>query len=359
MLREMYESRALMPVWDDGTQVWENRRKEIIKLLCEEEYGFMPRSHDSLTCETLSEDSLFCAGKVTLSKIMLTATFGEDKFSFPIYASIPKSSEKLPFFVCVNFTPNVPDKFLPIEEICDRGFAVISFGYQDIAADASDIIAEKTGRPDRLKDILFGNTRKEKNHCGKIGLWAWALSRAMDYACTLDSLDHDRAAAVGHSRLGKTALLAGMLDERFSCVISNDSGCSGASVSRMKIGETIRNITDKFPYWFCENYKKYADKEDTLPFDQHFLLASIAPRKVYVTGASENTWGDPYSAFLSCFAANEVYEKLGMKGFVCADRMPEAGERFHEGNIGYHLRKGTHYLGREDWNNFIDYLTRN
>lgn len=168
----------------------------------------------------------------------------------------------------------------------------------------------------------------------------------------------NRASVVGHSRLGKTALLAGALDERFSCVISNNSGCSGAAVSRGKEGETIRHITTAFDYWFCENYQKYADKEDTLPFDQHFLLAAIAPRRLYVASASDDLWADPVSEFLGCFAANEVCDKLGIKGLVSKDRLPLAGEYYHDGTIGFHLRKGSHYLGREDRNLFMDYLEK-
>lgn len=181
----------------------------------------------------------------------------------------------------------------------------------------------------------------------------------MDYAYTLDCFDFNRAAVVGHSRLGKTALWAGALDERFTHVISNNSGCSGAAITRQKKGERIRDIIRVFSRWFCDNYQKYVDKEELLPFDQHFLVAAIAPRKVYVASAIEDEWADPVSEFLSCYAASEVYEKLGLKGFISSDRLPEAGEYFHEGNIGYHLRKGTHYLSREDWNLFMDYMEKN
>lgn len=376
-LKSMLNERNLMPVWEESRSdrtenqsCWAAKRKEILNLLCEEEYGFMPKQHDSLRWEVLEEDTSFCAGKATLQKVLLTAAFGTDSFSFPIYAAIPNAPGKHPFFVLINFSDKVPDKYLPSEEICDRGYGVISFWCEDVAADD----AKHSGVSDELKELLLRcyNLKAAAfpdaplspdepalhpgNRFGKIRLWAWAASRAMDYACSLDSLDAGRAAVVGHSRLGKTALLAGALDERFSCVISNDSGCSGAAISRGKVGERIQNITDVFDYWFCPNYKNYAEKEETLPFDQHFLLAAIAPRKVYVASAAEDLWADPVSEFLSCAAASEIYEKLGLKGLVCPDRLPEAGEHFHEGNIGYHLRKGTHYLSREDWNLFMDYL---
>lgn len=343
-----------MPIWDEHRCSWEERRKEIVKLLCEEEYGFMPKQHDRLTWKVLSEDADFCAGKATLSKVMLTAGFGEDEFSFPIYVSIPNGEGKYPFFVHINFFDRMPEDYMPFEEICERGFGAVFLYYEDVAADDD----KKTGAPDHLKKILFKDVEKQKNHCGKLGMWAWGVSRAMDYACTLKKLDLSRAAVVGHSRLGKTALLAGLQDERFAYVISNDSGCSGAAVTRGKAGESMTKISTTFDYWFCENYYKYRGREEELPFDQHFLLAAMAPRKVYVGSASKDQWADPYSEFLSCYAADEVYRKLGMKGFVCEDRWPKVGEKFQEGNIGYHLREGSHYFSRVDWNLYMDFIER-
>ena len=157
---------------------------------------------------------------------------------------------------------------------------------------------------------------------------------------------------------GKTALVTGATDERFAMAHSNDSGCSGAAITRGKVGESTAKICEVFPYWFCENYKKYADNEDAMPFDQHYLIASIAPRKAYVASAIEDTWADPSHEMLACVAASETYENAGLTGFVCEDRLPETGDRFHEGNIGYHLRAGTHYFGREDWLISMEYFKK-
>ena len=211
---------------------------------------------------------------------------------------------------------------------------------------------------DPLVEILYKGIEKQPYHAGKIRMWAWAASRALDYALTLECLDPDRAAVIGHSRLGKTALVAGMLDERFKMVISNDSGCSGAAILRGKKGEMIEKITNVFPHWFCDNYKKYAGKEDEQPFDQHFLVAASAPRHVYVASAELDWWADPVSEFLSCYAADEVYRRLGLTGFVCEDVIPQPLCKYQEGMIGYHVRTGDHYLGREDWNLYMDYMDK-
>ena len=178
----------------------------------------------------------------------------------------------------------------------------------------------------------------------------------MDYAMTLPELDHGRISVVGHSRLGKTALLTGALDPRFFCAFSNDSGCSGAALARQNTGETVRKIVDRFPYWFCERYGKYADREDTLPFDQHWLLAANASHRVYVASAAGDAWACPENEYLSCVAASDYFRAMGRAGFVHPNRLPEIGDCFHEGQIGYHLRGGTHYLSREDWLYYMRYL---
>lgn len=352
MLKELCKQRALPPVWADKSVNWEARRAEILRLLCEEEYGVMP-VHDSIHWDILSEKP-FCAGKAILRKVLLTVRFGEEEFSFPIYASIPTRAGKHPFFVHINFRENVPDRYMPSEEICDRGFAVLSFCYHSVTVD--EVNPGGANYTQGLNSLLFKHRERADNACGKIAMWAWGASRVLDYAMTLDSLDCHQAAVVGHSRLGKTALLAGALDSRFACAISNDSGCSGAAISRGKAGESVKYITTAFPHWFCRNYRKYADHESELPFDQHFLIAAQAPRLVYVASAVEDEWSDPDSEYLSCFAASEVWQRLGKKGFICPDRLPRAGEKFHEGDIGYHVRYGSHYFSREDWNHFMDFL---
>lgn len=189
-------------------------------------------------------------------------------------------------------------------------------------------------------------------------MWAWAAHRALDYAYTIDCFDADCAIVCGHSRLGKTALLAAATDERFLFSHSNDSGCCGSAISRGKDGEKLKDIIKVFPYWFCENFYKYSDKENDQPFDQHFLLSCIAPRYAYVASAAEDLWADPAYEMLNCVASSEYYEKLGVKGFVCEDRLPQIGDEYHEGHIGYHLRSGLHYFGREDWQRVIKYINR-
>ena len=261
---------------------FEKRRKEIKALLEEHIYGSFPKAPDHLGVNLESCNNGFCAGKASLSKLIFTVTVGEEKFSFPVSAVIPRDKTNLPAFVFINFRHDVPDKYLPSEEIADRGYAVFSFCYTDITSDDENF-SDKVAK-------LLSPERRTQNSPGKIAMWAWAAMRVMDYLETLDYIDLSSVAVIGHSRLGKTALLASAFDERFKYAISNDSGCSGAAITRGKRGEGILEITNRFGYWFSKKYAKYATDVNTLPLDQHFLLAASAPRKILIGSAKEDIW---------------------------------------------------------------------
>jgi len=323
-------------------------REQMISAMLENVYGKIPPTPKDI-CFEVQKDIIrnFCAGKAICNKVTATCKLESKAFSFPFYVTLPTDQKKHPFFIHINFRPDVPDRYQPTEELIDNGFAVLSFCYNDITKDNNDFT-------DGLAGVLYPDgIRKNNTDAGKIAMWAWAAQRVMDYAQTLtDFLDMNCAIVCGHSRLGKTALLAAATDERFTFAYSNDSGCSGAAITRKKQGETVSKICEVFPYWFCEKYKEYAEKEMNMPFDQHFLVASIAPRKVLIGSASEDVWADPISEQLCCFAASPAFEK----GFDCPDRKAEIGEEFLSGDIGFHLRKGLHYFSREDWNKLIKFI---
>lgn len=333
---------------------FEKRRVELKKILEEEIYGVMPPKPDHLDFDTVSEDSVFCAGKAPLRKYSMTLTFGDKKYTIPFYSVIPKSDKPLPAFVHINFRDAVPDKYMPSEELCDRGFAVFSFCYNDVSVDdpATDKLRDKVA-----KYLL--PARRAKNSPGKIAIWAWFAMRVMDYIETLDCIDKDNVAVVGHSRLGKTALVAGAFDERFKYVISNCSGCSGAAITRGKIGESVQRITNVFPHWFCKNYLDNADVFESRGFDQNFLMALTAPRHLLVGSAEEDLWADPTSEFLCLAETNKVYNLYGMKGLIHNDEIPAPGTVLSDGDASYHHRHGKHYFSREDWLVYMDFIDKN
>lgn len=325
-------------------------REEMLEIMQREVYGHIPQKPDRLEW-TVKNNYIgnFCAGKATAQYVELTSYWGEKSFKFPFMAVIPTTEGPHPFFIHINFRPNVPDRYMHTEEIIDRGFACLSFCYEDVTKDNGDFTSGLAG-------VLYERGERKPTDPGKIAMWAWAAQRVMDYAMEEPRLDKSCAIVCGHSRLGKTALLCGATDERFAFAHSNDSGCSGAAITRGKVGEKVADITNMFPYWFCETYKQYADRESEMPFDQHYMLASMAPRYVYVASAEKDIWAAPDSEMLSCVAASPAYEEQGLSGFVCENRLPEVGDVYHEGHIGFHMRAGTHYFSREDWNILIDFI---
>jgi hypothetical protein len=185
--------------------------------------------------------------------------------------------------------------------------------------------------------------------------WAYTASQMMDYLQTRTEADKTKIGISGHSRLGKTALLAAALDERFAFTCPNNSGCSGVALSHghCESAERIEDIVKRFSYWFCPNYQKYLGKDNELPFDQHCLVALVAPRKVYVGAAIEDVWADTDNQFLSCVAASKVWELYEKDGLLSPDRLPVCGDEFIDGNVGFHLRKGKHYHSRSDWQVYL------
>lgn len=243
-----------------------------------------------------------------------------------------------------------PNGFWPALEIARRGFATATFQVADVDPDQNE------GFKDGVH-TLFDKPPRGPDAWGTIAAWAWGTSRVIDALEKEPALDARKIAVVGHSRGGKTALWCGAQDPRVALVISNNSGCTGAALARRKHGEKVADINRNFPHWFCENYKRYNGKEETLPVDQHQLIGLIAPRLAYVASAAADDWADPTGEFLSCVHAGPVYRLHGLTG-LGTDTMPEAGGKLHTGSIGYHLRPGKHDLTLADWQHFMDFADR-
>lgn len=350
-LQQRLAARRLPPLdFPASATGWWQRQQEIARLLCEEAYGQLPPPPLHLEAQELFFGERFCAGKAPLRQLRLTATLPEGSFSFPISLAIPKKEQPCPAIVYISFRRDFPDKYLPVEELVDRGYAVASFCFTDVTEDNSDF---RSG----LAGVLDVN-RNCTDAPGKLILWAWAAMRILDYLRTLPQVDARHISVAGHSRMAKAALLASGLDSRFYAVLANEPGCMGGALTRDKAGEKLEDICESFPYFFAPRLLDYVGREQELPFDQHFLLALNAPRKLYVASAANDLWADPVSEFLGCLAASQVWEQLKVPGLVGGTRVPRTGTVLNAGCIGYHLREGEHYLSRYEWQQFLDFLDK-
>ena len=357
VLKNALESRGLIPLlkFNAGGDVnagnWGKRRAELLDILRENIYGHTPPSPNAVSGSVKYESADAYAGKVVERHVAITFDTPAGDCSFPVYLFIPKSPKPVPLFLNLAFRDKLPDRYLPIEEITDNGFALAVLCYTDavndnLGGDYSDGLAK-----------LYVRGERKAGEWGKIGMWAYCASRVYDYLRTVPEINPERVAVVGHSRLGKTALWCGAQDERFWAAISNNSGFGGAAIARHGTGERVDDFRRCGSWdWFCPRFLSFIGREDELPYDQHMLLALIAPRLLLIGSAELDQGADPESEFLSALAAAPVWEMLGQKGLVTPDELPHAETVLTGGNIGYHLRPGQHFFSRIDWGRYMDFL---
>ncbi len=356
-----------------NAKMWvEKRRPEILSLFEEEVYGKIPGKLDISSYEVLETGSTALNDKAIRKQVLLKFQKQGNELEVNILMYLPKNVEKAPLFVGYNFSGNhtvVKDEevFVTIndnkasEQSRGRGSKrwaldkIIAAGYGLATIYYGEIDPDKNDFSDGIHPFFYNDnqTRQAANEWGSISAWAWGLTKAMDYFEKDENIDPSKVIVMGHSRLGKTSLWAGAIDERFAVVISNNSGCGGAAISRRAIGETVKRMNEKFPHWCCSNYNAYNDNVNALPVDQHLLIALIAPRPVYIASAEEDKWADPKGEFLSGLHATPVYNLFGKEGITITE-MPEVNQA-HQNTIGYHIRTGKHNVTDYDWDQYIKF----
>ncbi len=350
---------------------------QILKFFDSEIYGAIPPRAKEIEFDLFenSPDALDSIAERRQYKITVSDKNGE--LSFHVLLYIPKGAKNVPAFICPNFWGNdsISDEKevkqienpafkgkkrfergqrasrIPVREIVSRGYAIATFCYEELYNDNKSQEAREKS--------VYSIFPKEYNviNNGAISAWAWGNMRVMDLLETIPEIDTTHVGVVGHSRLGKTALLTASHDKRFAYACVNNSGCMGDALSKRKYGESIASMTNvNFPYWFVPSFKKYAENEGALPYDQHHLLATIAPRMLYTTSATEDYWADPEGQLLGLINACPAFALFGGREFPTLSAL-RINTPFH-GDVAYHIRKGKHSITPYDWKNFMDYAEK-
>lgn len=321
-------------------------REKTLRWFLENEYGVRPSCAEKadVSFGQIGLDAVVMNGAAIRKRVRITYSGPYGTNSFAVTAFIPQLMKPAPAFLLIcnrNPLENIDparikrSEFWPAEEIVQRGYAAIAFFNGDVAPDWD------TGN---VKGV-FSCFEKEGPYRGKslwgtLSAWAWGASRVMDWIETESLLDAKHVAVVGHSRGGKSALIAGVTDRRFAMVCSNDSGCSGAKLNRMDLpkSEHLQDICSTFPYWFCKNYIKWVNREEEMPFDQHQWVALIAPRLVAIGSAKDDPRAGPLGEEMCC--------QLARKAWIDPT------------DVDYHIRPGMHDLTMVDWLAYMDFADR-
>lgn len=331
------------------------RRPELLELFSSRVYGRVPATPYKMNFSISKEDPNAMNGLATLKLIEINISAQSKSLTIHLGLFIPNQSKKpAPVFllICnrapsnIDFTRSVKSEFWPAEEAIARGYAIAAFDNADVDPDKDD------GFKNGIHALL--DSCRTSESWGTLAAWAWGASRCLDYLVTDKQIAPDKIAVVGHSRGGKTSLWAAAVDTRFAMVVSNEAGCGGSSLSRRRFGETVYEINRGFPHWFCTNYRVYNNNEDSLPVDQHMLIALIAPRPVYIASAARDLWGDPHGQYLALYQALPAYNLFKTKS-VLPDAMPPLNTPLFSGNMAYHVRDGQHNMLLKDWNFFMDF----
>jgi hypothetical protein len=366
---------------NDAKTWWTKRRPQIVKIFETQQYGIAPGRPAAENFDVTDKGTPALGGKAIRKQV--TISFSKDptwpKIHLLVY--LPANTHKpVPMFFTINFgavqnavddsgitpeevwNPRTNEKMMPpkggffgrinVEPLLDAGFGVATFYYGDVDPDSLNGFANGI----RARYLKPGQTERAPDDWGSIAAWAWGMSRVEDYFETDPAIDAKRVAIHGVSRLGKTVMWAGAIDQRFAAVIASCSGEGGAALSHRDYGETIAHLTapTRYPYQFAANYAHWAGFPDKAPMDANMLVALIAPRALLLQTGSTDYWSDPKGEFLAEVAAGPVYKLLG-KDPLDTDVWPAAKVPILH-DLAYYMHQGPHGMVPSDWDIYIQFL---
>lgn len=365
-------------------KMWtEKRRPEIVRLFEENQYGRAPGRPADMSFDVFDQDTPAFDGKAVRRQVTIYFSANRQGPKMDLLIYVPKGGTKpVPLLLNIGFSANsstVADPGVRVGEIwgrdkkkvpapegrgfgridvprlLDAGYGFATFYYGDVDPDFLG------GIPYGVRALYLkpGQTEPAPDEWGAIAAWGWGLSRAMDYLETDKAVDAKRVSIYGVSRLGKTVMWAGARDTRFAMVIASCSGEGGAALSRRNYGETIAHLVapTRYPYQFCANYAKWANRVNEFPVDANMLVALMAPRPVLLQTGDQDLWSDPKGEFLAAVAAAPVFQLFGKQGLE-TDQWPPAGTPiFH--TIGYYMHAGGHGTLPADWDQFLAFMKMN
>jgi len=362
----------------DGKEIttvneWKNKRRpEIIDFFAENIYGEVPIPSDpiSKSFEIISLDSGCLEGLCTIKEVRITAKnkFGEVSMQLLLY--IPNGIRKpVPVIFLYNgddikrrrLELDGPQGYgrtingIPLKQLMLRGIGLVTIDGNDFGRDAGIVGGNVNGG---ITDLFFAPDQKftEKNEWGLIAVWAYAIRIGMDFIETDKGIDNKQVAVLGCSVNGKVALWAAATDERIGMVLLASSGHGGDAIWRRQFGETIDNMCTYLPSWLCRNANKYAKNINDLPVDQHTLLATLAPRPLYISTAQHDLWADQKGEWIGTWNATPAYELYGKKVTFSSSKQPPVDSPVIKSAIGYHVRSGFHGLTLYDWERYMEFI---
>ena len=345
----------------DAAAWWKQRRPEILADYENEIYGHIPARTPKVSFEVTETDNHALNGKAIKKTIIGhidNARYPADTPSIRITLYIPTAAQKaVPLMVTVGGFlgpfPGTKKDSTPtaLDMVIAKGWAIGTVNTGAIQADNGAGLAEG------IIGLVNEGRPRQPSDWGVLAAWSWGLSRALDYFETEKMINKKQIGIEGHSRWGKTALLAAALDARWSIAYVSCSGSMGASLEKRNYGETVDIVAgDGEFHWMAENFLKYGGHPEAMPVDAHDLIALVAPRPVFITGGTHDSWADPKGEFLACVAAGPVYKLLGKKD-MGTSVMPAPDAGLMDGELAFRLHEGGH-TDLPDWPVFIAFAAR-